>query len=263
MVGLVLFWLALGAGSAVAQGRWTVEAGTGVEAVDSRDELGSPMAYRGHGVPLVVGVMREAPRWHLRAQAGGFGTGVNGGRLRTANGSEDHQVARSVFVDVSVQATRTMTGDARQRIGLGARISHWTFFRSYQYHPNQIGAVETWDAPVTLDAVGEISVWPLTRLQLHGAFALPVVGRVIRPHYAVRGDERIDLVDGQGELFGTGIWATWPTLQMLQAHLGARLQLHPRWVLSVEGRAGAFALNGTVPTRAVARRFVVGIGLHL
>ncbi len=249
--------------AAAENSRGWVEVKGGVEATGSRDEMGSPRVYRGMGVPLVVaGALSRGP-WQWGLEAGGFGTGFNGGPLQARGGGEDHGVAEQIFVDGSLWGTRRVWQGRRLGVDAGARLSHWTFFRSYSYHSSQIGAVETWESPTTIDGLGRVRVSPISRVHLQAELSVPLMGRVLRPNYAVRGDERMALVERRTRVLSSGRWATWPTLQMVQARGAVHLETVGPLMVVAEWRVGGLALNGEVPTRATAQRLVVGVRLSL
>ncbi|RAL25207.1 hypothetical protein DL240_03075 [Lujinxingia litoralis] len=233
---------------------------TGAEAVGNRDDTGSPMAYRGMGYPLQLRWGRTARRWSRQIALAGFSQGINGGRLHSAMDDGQGHWARSSFVDASFQWRFVLLDQSSRRLELGPRLSHWTMYRSYQYDPSQIGSVEVWDAVITLDASAALRQrfggWGELRLGL----TLPVGGYVMRPSYAVRGDERVRLVMERWRAVTDGRFASWGTLQMVQAQAEMWIHLGKRLGLVTAYRGGAMSYELPLNTRTYAHRVSLGLG---
>lgn len=256
--GLLAFSAQAAADSGSA--RWTLTVGMGIEEVASRDTMGSPLTYSGVGYPGVFRADVVADRWSGGAEVGGFFFGFNGGELETAYAEEglDGHRADSVFADASVWAQRAVAKPGSHRLSLGVQVSHWTFFRSYLYDTSQIGAVETWDATLTGDVRAEVG-HRIGRFQWRAGASLAVGGRIMRPSYSVRGDERIALVESRGRVLTYGSWATINRLQMLQADAAIQWDLSERWGLVAQYRFGLMSYRADAPTRAFSQRGMAGI----
>ncbi len=242
---------------------WEVTVGGGVEEVASRDEAGSPLAYYGMGYPVGLRVDARGQRWAGGARTGLFFFGFNGGRLAAdmATDGEPSHRADSVFVDLAGWLDRQVLELGGHRLAVGGQLSHWTFFRSYLYNPAQIGSVEAWDATISADVRASIDghtgamFWGLSA-------AVPVAGWVIRPSYAVRGDERVDLVDSNTKVVTHGRLTTVHRLQMFQTEATLGLRLGQRWSLQANYRLGRLSYTNELQTRAFSQRAMLGVGFR-
>lgn len=243
------------------QNQWHLMIGAGLEGMSSRDELGSPMLYRGVGFPLQFGVKYERSLWAVRFEGGGFYSGFNGRRLESARADADSHWADGVAVDLLLQVDRVLVDEGGHILRVGGRINHWTLYRSYQYAPHQIGAVESWDGPVTLELVAGLHRPLFSGVEVGLWAAVPVGGWVVRPHYSVRGDERMDFVDNRLRVVTEGSWATWTRLQMLMAQAELRWDLSPRVALIGRYTVGLFSFRQDTTTRALRRRGSLGVSL--
>lgn len=239
---------------------WTLNLGVGVQEVISRDEMGSPLAYRGTGYPLALGAELRRSRWSAGGQASAFAFGFNGGRLAAApaeEGSEGHR-ADSVFVDLSLWYQRPLVAADSWSLTVGPQIGHWTFFRSYLYNPRQIGSVETWDTAVTGDVLGQ---WRYVGGSWSGqvAASVSVAGRMMRPSYSIRGDDRLALVESRRQVLREGHWTTARRLRMAQAEVALERRISDRVGIWAQYRVGGLDYRDEVATRAFSQRFVTGI----
>lgn len=241
---------------------WTVTVAGGGEEVASRDDKGAPLAYTGIGYPVVLRAVRTGRHWSWGAEAGGFAFVFNGGQLSTdmARDGEVGHRADSVFVDMSTWGQRRVVGRSSQRLSLGLQLSHWTFFRSYLYDSQQIGSVETWDAPLTGDARLE---WARTGARLEGAVAAAVTmgGRIMRPGHSLRGDERLRIVARRHRIFTHGQWVTVNRLQMVRMTGSLRWRWSGRWGMGAQYRFGwmSFRDDDDLTVRAATHRMTGGI----
>ncbi len=251
-------------GEVAAQGyegpQWELSAEMGIEEVASRDDKGSPLAYSGKGFPLVLRAEMLRLKWSGGVEAGGFAYILNGGELHSAlavDGEEGHR-AESVSVNLSAWAQRNLLDSGSRRLSLGLQLSHWTFFRSYLYDPAQIGAVETWEAPITADIrlewrrLGE-------RLDFGVATSAALAGRILRPAHSLRGDERFRIVDSRIRVFSFGDWTAAHRLQMVQAQAVLRWRIHGRWGVNAQYRFGWMNYRNQEATRASTQRIVGGV----
>ena len=258
---VVLLLVACDAGAQTEEeARWEISVTSGVEEVASRDDKGSPLAYSGLGYPLGLQLLTERPSWSGGVQASGFAFVVNGGRLASGQatpGEEGHQ-ADSIFVDLSVWAQLPVLRRGAHRLDVGAEISHWTFFRSYTYHAAQIGAVETWDAPV---AVGGRVEWSRHGqwLDLDLGATVALVGRMMRPAHSLRGDERFRLIESRHRVFTYGRWVAPHRLRWVQGRAGMRAKVHPRWGLWAQYRIGWMDYRERESSRASSQRGLGGL----
>ncbi len=242
---------------------WEWSLGMGIQEVASRDEAGSPLAYVGTGFPLALRAQLQRPQWSSGMQASAIYYGINGGKLQAApatEGGESHR-ADSVFVDLSLWAQRAVISGESLALSAGVQLGHWTFFRSYLYNPRQIGSVETWDAVVTSDArmaleyLGQRWSWRM-------ATSLALAGRMMRPSYSIRGDERLALVESRRNVFRYGEWTSLHRLRMVQAETSVQWNLNDRWGLWAQYRVGTLVYEADVSTRAFSQRVVSGIQLR-
>ncbi len=242
---------------------WTVTAGGGVAEVASRDEAGSPLAYSGVGYPLILRVDAVGPRWAAGGQTGLFVFGLNGGRLSAdlAREGEPSHRADSLFVDLSAWIDRQVLTGSAHRLWLGAQVGHWTFFRSYLYNPAQIGSVESWEAVITADVRAGVG-GDYGRLSWELAASVPLLGWMMRPSYAVRGDERVEIVESHTTVLRRGRAVTVDRLQMVQGEASVALALGQRWGLRGEYRAGRLSYTNFVQTRAFVQRGTLGVSLR-
>ncbi|TXD39457.1 hypothetical protein FRC98_03410 [Lujinxingia vulgaris] len=244
-----------------AESRGEVLIFSGVERLGNRDATGSPLAYRGQAYPLILRWGRTASRWSRALELGGFTPGFNGGRLSSAIDDGQGHWANASFVDASFQWRFALLNRGGRRLELGPRLSHWTMYRSYQYDPAQIGSVEVWDAFVSLDASAgfrqTLGGWG----ELHLGINVPLGGYVMRPSYAVRGDERVRLVQERWRALTDGRFESWGSFRMVQTR--AELWWKPGKYLGVVGayRGGAFSYELPLDTRTYSHRFSLGVGL--
>lgn len=264
LVGMIVFSLSIYSAifvSAQERGRWQVMSRGGVEEVSSRDEFGSPLLYQGVGFPLILSLGYSGDLWAVSFEGGGFYTGVNGRPLKSAQASSEGHWASGVAVDLALQIDRAVIVRDRSRVRLGGRINHWTLYRSYRYGPTQIGAVETWDGPVTLDLVVglERDLSQRFELRLFGAVALG--GWVIRPHYSIRGDERMDIIKNRLLVVTEGDLATVNRLQMVTGHGELRWRLSAHLTMVGQYRVSFFDFQGAMRTRAFRQGVTVGLSL--
>lgn len=235
---------------------WTFGAGAGVQEVASRDFRGAPFAYRGWGYPLDLRFEGVGSRWSATVELGGFASAVNGGELSVESAEGiNYAHARTAFVDLGVRLLRAVAIPGQHRLSGGLQLSHWTFYRSYEYDPRQIGSVETWDALVTLDVRGELRR-QIGNWQWGVGAGTAVAGRVMRPSYALRGDERIALIEHPGRIFAYGRWATINQLQLLRADAAVSRSIGDRWAVRADYRFGWMAHRDD--SRAFTQRLSVG-----
>lgn len=266
-VGVCLWW-----GSAVAvadepppagvdDDRWRLEAGVGVQQMTSRDQLGSPLMYRGMGIPPVLRLDKAGQRWSVGARAAGVVFGVNGGRLSSSmaeDGDPSHR-ADSVHVEFQGWLDREVTSSSSPRLAVGAQVGHWTFFRSYFFDPAQIGSVETWESTISAD--GRLSISDqLGRLFWRAGLEVALAGWMMRPAYAVRGDERVALVERRHRVLTEGRLTAVHRLQMVHAEGGLGVDIGDRWTASGRIRATWMNYRDERPTRSWSRRATIGIG---
>ena len=241
---------------AVASPRWHIEVGVGVESTQSRDELGSPLRYKGRGYPMRLrgDHIRHRTRWYASVQ--GHGSGVNGGHLR-ARSQDGPSMAQSGVGDLRVGGAYRWRDGQRLRPYAGGRMRTWAFFRRYTYSAAQIGSVETWEATLSADVeVGlEAHQGPWTGA-LEAGVALG--GRAMRPNHALRGDRRLQLVEQRRHIVRYGQWVGPRQLQM--GDLQARLQwaVTDRWGVSGTAYMRAMGVDDGRSTRAYQRGFMMG-----
>lgn len=238
---------------------WEFGLGWGLEDVGSRDQMGSPFAYQGRGFPLVLRVEHNTPGWSVGAEGGAFSYGINGGELRAQRYDGERHWAESVFVDVTLWTQWILARPENHRLSLGVQWSHWTFFRSYHYDPTQIGSVESWDAPLTADLRAELRRSLGRRAQISLRGSLPVIGWMMRPNWAIRGDERIALLDEPQRVVTDGEWMSWHRFAMLRAEAEVQWQMSRRWAMTAQYRFGMFSYRDDVGTQAVTQRGVLGL----
>jgi hypothetical protein len=234
--------------------------GVGRAAVGSRDQKGSPLAYRGTGIPPVI-----KGRWLAENWSAGFGvsalvTGFNAAPLRAdrAQGADELHRADPVFVDFSIWGQHLMATPEPFQIALGAQLSHWTFFRSYEYNPSQIGGVETWDATLTADARAQLS-FTHGRWEAHTGASFALAGRMMRPSHAIRGDERLQLIQERRRIWSSGQWATVARFQKMQIDAQVRFDFNSR-VGAVAGyRLGMMSFHDDQATRAYHQQGMAGV----
>lgn len=240
--------------------QWEMTLGMGIEEVASRDEAGSPLAYTGVGYPLVLRVEADRKAWRAGGETGAFVFGVNGGRLATAyaeDGDPSHR-ADSVVVDLSAWLDREVLTIGDHRVAVGGQLSHWTFFRTYLYNPAQIGSVETWEATISADLRAGLDAQQ-GRWSWGGAISVPLLGWVMRPSYAVRGDERVQLVNSRRRVLTQGRLTSVHRLQMVQAEAVFGVEISPRWAIGGQYRIGRLSYTNQVQTRAFKHRGMLGI----
>ncbi len=236
--------------------------GVGLAQLGSRDAKGSPLAYRGSGVPPVLRGRWMGQRWSAGVGASTLVTGFNASPLRAdrAQGADDIHRADPVFVDLAIWAQRIQVSSAPFEIAVGAQLSHWTFFRSYEYNPSQIGGVETWDGTLTADGRAQMSVahgrWAG---HVSGSFAL--AGRMMRPSHSIRGDERLALIRERRRIWTSGQWATLARLQKLQVDAQVRFDFTTRMGAVAGYRLGLMSFHDDQPTRAFYQQGMVGLAL--
>lgn len=243
------------------EGRGELLLFSGIEQMGNRDATGSPLAYRGQAYPLMLRWGRSAPRWSRALELGGFTPGLNGGRLSSAIDDGQGHWANASFVDASFQWRFALLNRGGRRLELGPRLSHWTMYRSYQYDPAQIGSVEVWEAFVSLDASAGLRQALGGWGELHLGINVPLGGYVMRPSYAVRGDERVRLVQERWRALTDGRFASWGSFRMVQTR--AELWWKPGTYLGVVAayRGGAFSYDLPLDTRTYSHRFSLGVGL--
>ncbi|RDV39467.1 hypothetical protein DV096_02535 [Bradymonadaceae bacterium TMQ3] len=234
---------------------------SGVERMGNRDATGSPLAYRGQAYPLILRWGRSTPRWSRTLELGGFTPGFNGGRLSSAIDDGQGHWANASFVDASFQWRFALLNRGKRRLEIGPRLSHWTMYRSYQYDPAQIGSVEVWEAFVSLDASAGLRQSLGNWGELHLGVNVPLGGYLMRPSYAVRGDERVRLVQERWRAVTDGRFASWGSFRMVQTR--AEIWWMPGTYLAVVGayRGGAFSYDLPLDTRTYSHRFSLGLGL--
>ena len=242
-----------------APAQWTLSLGAGVQDVASRDELGSPLLYQGLGYPLMLRADRRAEGWSAGARLQGFVFGVNGGVLTTDQATDETSGHRadSVFADLSAWLQWPLVRVDDHRLSVGVQLSHWTFFRSYLYDSRQLGSVETWDASLTAAIRAQIER-RFERWRWTVAASMAVAGRMMRPSYSVRGDDRIALINQTHKVLTYGRWATIAGLQKVQLDAGIDWQLTPRWGVLAQYRVGVMAYSDDMSTRAFSQQAMVG-----
>ena len=249
---------AAGAEEAEADGRITL--GTGMESLASRDQMGSPFLYRGGGHPVWVAAHRQGGHWRWGMDWRGSVSGWNAAWMEAAISDGKRHRAEAVSVEGSLYLQGLVASEGGHQLFLGGELSNWTFFRSYHYDEHQIGAVEIWEAPVVLNARAEM-VRRLGAWELSVAALVPVGGRMLRPNYAIRGDERIEMVERRLQILRYGSWASWNRLQMLRgiAGMGWRRE---RLGLRLEASAGWLRYQGDWETRAGRVQALFGAEIH-
>ncbi len=237
---------------------WDLSVMGGVENVGSRDEMGSPLAYRGRGFPGAVRTERRGPRLELGMEVGAFIYGINGGRLEAERAEVDRHWAESVSVDLALWGQRVVATPRSHRLALGLQISHWTFYRSYHYDPTQIGSVETWDAPLTADVRADLQRSLGPDLEVRLAASVPLAGRMMRPNYAIRGDERIALIEERRRVLN-GRWMTLNRFQMIRGEAALSWRVSQRWSVTTQYRIAMFTYRDDTSTQAFSQRGLAGI----
>lgn len=238
---------------------WSVATAVGVQEVASRDELGSPLGYHGWNAPLVIRVDAHTQRWSAGGRLDGVVAGVNAPDMRTnlAGDSEVGHRASPIFADLSGWLLWPVAEPGDHRLSAGVGLGHWTFFRTYAYDPAQIGSVETWEAVLSADLRARLErTYDRWRWSVGTAFSLGA--RVFRPSHALRGDERIILVDRHLQVLTYGGWASLNRLQMMQVDGGVEWQLNPRWSLIGHYRVGYLSYRNELSTRAFRQQWTVG-----
>ena len=248
MVGSLFTIWAGGAAAEENSSQWRVSLGTGVGSLASRDEMGSPFLYRGASHPIWGAVRRSGENWQWGTDWRVAATGWNAGWLEAAISDGSRHRAEVVSVEGSIYGQREVARHRGHQLYLGGEVHHWTFFRSYHYDENQIGAVEVWEAPVSLNAraalVRRLGEWDLSMSAL-----VPLGGRILRPNYAIRGDERIDMVERRQRILSHGSWSSWNRFQMLRGRLALSWQ-RERLGLRAEASVGWLRYQGEWETRA-------------
>ena len=266
----VLLWSAPGfAGEASAEvsgtSGWSLSAGAGVQELASYDEMGSPLVYHGWGVPLMLRADLRRQGWSAGGRIDAMVSGFNAPHLSASptgtGGDTEDPTARAVFGDLSGWIQWPVASLAQHQISVGVGLGHWTFVRSYAYHPAQIGGVETWDAVVSADLRGGIKR-QFDNWSWSVAASMSLGARMLRPSHSMRGDERIGLVDQPLRVLTYGGWATVNRLQMMQAEGALGWQLNSRWSLNGEYRVGYLSYRDDLTTRAFRQQVLVGATLH-
>lgn len=241
---------------------WSLGAGAGIQEVASHDELGSPLVYAGVNAPMLLWLDARAQSWSAGARVDGVVSGVNGGPLTTryaVQGAEG-QRADTVFVDLSGWVQWAVATPGQLRVSVGPQLGHWTFFRSYNYHPSQIGSVETWDSTITADLRVQLDQ-KFERWGWSVAGSAAAAGRILRPAYAVRGDERLGLANRPWQVFTHGRWAAVGRLQMVQAEAVLQAQLTRRLGVVGRYRTGFLSHGGELTSRAFRQQLTAGVQL--
>lgn len=240
---------------------WSVGVESGIQQLASRDELGSPLVYDGLGVPLVVRTDARRTDWSWGARISGLVAGFNAQDL-TAPPAEDEpggHRAEPVFFDLSSWVQWPVVRSGSLRLSAGPQLGHWTFFRSYEFHPAQIGSVEVWDAAITADLRAGLGQ-EFGQFDWELATSLALGGRMLRPSWAVRGDERIALVENRRRIFAYGDWTAVHRLQMVQLEAGMQWWPTDRWGISGRYRGGLLSYRGSeTTTRAVSQQGTLGV----
>lgn len=243
-----------------AQG-WSLSATVGVQELASRDEAGSPLAYHGWGVPLGLQAAYRAEGWSTGGRLETVVSGFNAGQLTPQSPDADHAYADAVFADISWWVQWPVASPSNLQLSVGPALSHWTFVRIYNYHPGQIGSVETWDSAVTADLQIQIGQ-QFDRLRWSAGSSVAVAGRMMRPAHSLRGDDRLVLIDEPTRVLTDGQWAALHRLQLLQADAQIGWQLSPRWEINGNYRVGYLSYYSDRPTRAFRQQFAVGARFH-
>ena len=239
--------------------QWSLTLGMGVEHIQSRDLLGSPRRYEGQGFPLTLEGRwhRSSTEWYLGAS--GYGSGVNGGNL---SGPVDSGLgtAQSAVVDIRLGGLYRWPVHRRLQVIGGGQLRQWTFFRSYTYHPAQIGSVETWEATLSADLrAGLRGGWTHLGWELRGGLAL--AGRGMRPSHALRGDQRLRLVEQRRRILSYGQWMSLRSLQMWDLELRIDVPVDGNWSLEAGGYLRGVGVDDGRQTRAYQRGVQLGTRL--
>ncbi len=234
--------------------------GAGLEYLGSRDDIGSPLRYEGMGFPLRLAYSGQAHLNHFHEFNAAFSfTGFNASHLRAAIADEQSHIAETAFVNVAYGQFFRLSSTRIGRLFLGPQLRSLVFFRSYQYEPNQIGSVEVWDAVTSLDLAARLR----HRIGRHHHFdlgiGLPLLAYVLRPGYAVRGDERVRMVYHRLEVFTSGRFATWNTLQMVNTTLQYGFQFAANWRVDATHNFSLFHYSEPLTTRGMNHRLTVGV----
>jgi hypothetical protein len=233
----------------------------GVEYLGSRDDAGSPMRYTGYGYP--IGLAYEQSRERSLAKLGGAFShaGFNSGLLTAGIAQEQFHQAEPTLVRLSYGYWRKVGSGLRLQSLAGGELNSIVFFRSYQYDPHQIGTVELYDAITSLDLSARLFFDLSPRQRLMGRVALPLGGYVVRPSYAVRGDERLQVVREQWRIVTDGYWASWGELQRAQIELGYRLTLNDRLELDASYHVEAYRVRQPFVSRGLLARYSLGVSM--
>lgn len=244
-------------------GKHTAAVQMGVAEVGSRDAKGSPLAYQGRAFPVGLQLQWRGDVWSGGAMGSTFFYGWNAGTLSAdrPNSSTEVHNAEAVFVELAGWMQRAVVSGRSVRLSVGPQLSHWTFFRSYEYHPAQIGGVETWEATVSADARAELEL-RRGRFGAQLSANVAAVGRMMRPGHSIRGDERLALIEDRRRILSYGSWATAARLQMIHLDVGVRLDVSTRLALVAKYRAGVLNFRHELPTRAFRQQGLGGIALR-
>ncbi len=232
----------------------------GIEYLGSRDEMGSPLRYEGTGYPLGLSYVGGADAEHFHEFSGVFSTSyLNATPLQAAISDGENHRAESVLARASYGQFFLVSRLLGSRFYVGGLWSNTVFFRTYWYAPNQMGQVEVWEATSSLDVAARLRIQPAARHRLVLGVGVPVVGYVLRPAYAVRGDERLRAVFDQGELLRGGRLATWNTLQMVHGMVEYGYQIAAHWRVESGYFLGMYRYLEPAVTRGLNHRLSVGI----
>lgn len=230
---------------------------TGLEAVESRDEMGSPFLYSGQGAPLSLGLSHQRRRIYLDLRAQFLRA-----PLQAERATEDSHRADAILVDLEIFLGRRLLSFGGHDLRIGPEIQTSTFYRDYTYDSFQIGTVEIWDSPLTLNVRAEL-LRRLGPLELGAAMSLPLFGWVMRPDYAIRGDERITMMERRYRVLEFGEFATWPDLQALRARLTGEFFFGRYWGAHLMVSTSFFRFQRDLETGALRRTVLLGLSLRI